>query len=181
MKKWIGISLGTLLGISHIGMIGMIARKESFPKLNLPIGEYTSYSVVANKEGYSINYRAHDPRVLVKSEEVNRPAGFLGMGKKVASVHEQYYIQPSQGDGGGLSPSEIACIKKKGGGEGTGRMVGGAAGAAVVTNTGLASIPIVGWVLAGAATMIGMEQGAEIGGTMAEDLAKECKDEENIN
>jgi len=181
MKKWIGISLGTLLGISHIGMIGMIVRKESFPKLNLPIGEYTSYSVVANKEGYSINYRAHDPRVLVKSEEVNRPAGFLGMGKKVASVHEQYYIQPSQGDGGGLSPSEIACIKKKGGGEGTGRMVGGAAGAAVVTNTGLSSIPIVGWVLAGAATMIGMEQGAEIGGTMAEDLAKECKDEENLN
>jgi len=181
MKKWIGISLGTLLGISHIGMIGMIARKESFPKLNLPIGEYTSYNVIANKEGYSINYRAHDPRVLVKSEEVNRPAGFLGMGKKVASVHEQYYIQPSQGDGGGLSPSEIACIKKKGGGEGTGRMVGGAAGAAVVTNTGLSSIPIVGWVLAGAATMIGMEQGAEIGGTMAEDLAKECKDEENLN
>tara|TARA_Y100001973_G_scaffold46368_1_gene69181 strand:- start:526 stop:1071 length:546 start_codon:yes stop_codon:yes gene_type:complete len=181
MKKWIGISLGTLLGISHIGMIGMIARKESFPKLNLPISDYTSYSVVANKEGYSINYRAHDPRVLVKSEEVNRPAGFLGMGKKVASVHEQYYIQPSQGDGGGLSPSEIACIKKKGGGEGTGRMVGGAAGAAVVTNTGLSSIPIVGWVLAGAATMIGMEQGAEIGGTMAEDLAKECKDEENLN
>tara|TARA_Y100001963_G_scaffold2125_1_gene2888 strand:- start:174 stop:719 length:546 start_codon:yes stop_codon:yes gene_type:complete len=181
MKKWIGISLGTLLGISHIGMIGMIARKESFPKLNLPISDYTSYSVVANKEGYSINYRAHDPRVLVKSEEVNRPAGFLGMGKKVASVHEQYYIQPSQGDGGGLSPSEVACIKKKGGGEGTGRMVGGAAGAAVVTNTGLSSIPIVGWVLAGAATMIGMEQGAEIGGTMAEDLAKECKDEENLN
>ena len=181
MKKWIGLSLGTILGISHIGMIGMIARKESFPKLNLPIGEYTSYNVVANKDGYSINYRAHDPRVLVKSEEVNRPAGFLGMGKKVASVHEQYYIQPSQGDGGGLSPSEIACIKKKGGGEGTGRMVGGAAGAAVVTNTGLSSIPIVGWVLAGAATMIGMEQGAEIGGTMAEDLAKECKDEENLN
>ena len=47
MKKWIGISLGTLLGISHIGMIGMIARKESFPKLNLPIGEYTSYNAVS--------------------------------------------------------------------------------------------------------------------------------------
>jgi len=28
---------------------------------------------------------------------------------------------------------------------------------------------------------MGMEQGAEIGGTMAQDLAKECKDEENIN
>ena len=180
MKKWIGISLGTLLGISHIGMIGMIARKDSFPKLNLPIGEYTSYNVVANKEGYSINYRAHDPRVLVKSEHVDRPAGLLGLGKKKLDIHEQYYLSPSQSQSGGLDHKTIACIKKKGGGEGTGRMVGGAAGAAVVTQTGIASIPIIGWVLAGAATMIGMDQGAEIGGQMAEDLAKECKDEEII-
>ena len=181
MKKWIGISLGTLLGISHIGMIGMIARKESFPKLNLPISDYTSYSVVANKEGYSINYRAHDPRVLVKSEGVDRPAGFLGLSKAKISKHEQYYIAPSESKSNGLNPKTIACIKKKGGGEGTGRMVGGALGTAAVTSTGIASVPIVGWVLAGAATMVGMDQGAEIGGRMAEDLAKECKDEENIN
>ena len=182
MKKWIGISLGTLLGISHIGMIGMIARKDSFPKLNLPIGEYTSYNVVANKEGYSINYRAHDPRVLVKSEHVDRPAGLLGLGKKKLDIHEQYYLSPSQSQSGGLDHKTIACIKKKGGGEGTGRMVGGAAGAAVVTQTGIASIPIIGWVLAGAATMIGMDQGAEIGGQMAADLAKECEEEDkNIN
>ena len=181
MKKWIGISLGTLLGISHIGMIGMIARKESFPKLNLPIGEYTSYNVIANKEGYTINYRAHDPRVLVKSEGVDRPGGFLGMGKTKISKHAQYYGSPSQSNGGGMSPEMIACIKKKGGGEQTGRLVGGGLGTAAVTNTGLASVPIVGWVLAGAATMIGMDQGAEIGGQMASDLAKECKDEEIIN
>ena len=177
MKKWIGISLGTLLGISHIGMIGMIARKESFPKLNLPIGEYTSYNVIANKEGYSINYRAHDPRVLVKSEHLDRPAGFLGLGKKKLVVHEQYYLSPSKSDSDGLSAKEIACIKKKGGGEQTGRLVGGGLGTAAVTNTGLASVPIVGWVLAGAATMIGMEQGAEIGGQMAEDLSKECEED----
>ena len=180
MKKWIGLSLGTLLGISHIGMIGMIARKESFPKLNLPIGEYTSNNVVANKEGYTINYRAHDPRVLVKSEGVDRPGGFLGLGKTKISKHDQYYLAPSQSKGG-MSPKTIACIKKKGGGEGTGRMVGGAAGAAVVTNTGIASIPIVGWVLAGAATMIGMDQGAEIGGQMAADLSKECQEDIDIS
>ena len=180
MKKWIGISLGTLLGISHIGMIGMIARKESFPKLNLPIGEYTSYNVVANKEGYSINYRAHDPRVLVKSEGVDRPGGFLGMGKTKISKHEQYYLAPSQSKGG-MSPKMIACIKKKGGGEQTGRLVGGGLGTAAVTNTGIASIPIVGWVLAGAATMIGMDQGAEIGGQMAADLSKECQEDIDIS
>jgi len=177
MKKWIGISLGTLLGISHIGMIGMIARKESFPRLNLPIGEYTSYNVVANKEGYTINYRAHDPRVLVKSEGVEKPGGLLGLGKTKISKHEQYYIAPSQSESGGMSPQMIACLKKKGAGEGTGRLVGGGLGTAAVTNTGIASVPIVGWVLAGAVTMLGMEQGAEIGGQMAGDLAKECQEE----
>ena len=109
MKKWIGFSLGTLIGISHIGMIGMIARKESFPKLNLPIGEYTSYSVIANKEGYSINYRAHDPRVLVKSNVVDRPGGFLGLGKTKVHQHEQYYLSPSKSEGG-LTAQQIACI-----------------------------------------------------------------------
>jgi len=177
MKKWIGISLGTLLGISHIGMIGIIARKDSFPKLNLPIGEYTSYNVIANKEGYTINYRAHDPRVLVKSEHVDRPAGLLGLGKKKVAIHEQYYLSPSESKGGGLDPKTIACIKKKGSGEGTGRLVGGAVGTAAVTQTGMASIPIIGWVLAGATTMMGMDQGAEIGGQMAEDLAKECEED----
>jgi hypothetical protein len=161
-------------------MIGMIARKESFPKLKLPIGEYTSYSVIANKEGYTINYRAHDPRVLIKNEGVERPGGFLGLGKTKITKHEQYYVSPSQSIGGGMSPEMIACIKKKGSGEGTGRLVGGAAGTAVVTQTGMASIPVIGWVLAGATTMMGMDQGAEIGGQMAVDLAKECKDEEDI-
>ena len=177
MKKWIGISLGTLLGISHIGMIGMIARKESLPKINLPIGDYTSYQVHANKEGYSIQYRAHDPRVLVKSEHIDRPAGFLGLSKKKVDIHEQYYLAPSESKGGGLDPKTIACIKAKGGGEGTGKMVGGALGTAAVTNTGLASVPIVGWVLAGAVTMMGMDQGAEIGGQMVEDFSKECEED----
>ena len=182
MKKFIGYSLGTLIGISHIGMIGMIARRESLPKINLPIGEYTSYHVQANKEGYSIQYRAHDPRVLVKSEHVDRPAGFLGLGKKEVEIHEQYYLAPSESKSGGLDPKTIACIKAKGGGEGTGKMVGGALGTAAVTNTGLASVPIVGWVLAGAVTMMGMDQGAEIGGQMAEDLAKECDEvDEKLN
>ena len=143
MKKWIGLSLGTLLGISHIGMIGMIARKESFPKLNLPIGEYTSYNVIANKEGYTINYRAHDPRVLVKSEGVDRPGGFLGLGKTKISKHEQYYVSPSQSESGGMSPEMIACIKKKGGGEQTGRLVGGSIGAATA-NTGVAFYSLCG-------------------------------------
>ena len=64
MNKWIGISLGGLIGISHIGLIGMVARKSDFPVVNVPVGPYTSYSVNANKDGYSINYRANDPKTF---------------------------------------------------------------------------------------------------------------------
>ena len=30
-NKWIAISLGSLIGLSHIGMIGMISRQQKFP------------------------------------------------------------------------------------------------------------------------------------------------------
>ena len=185
MKKWLIIGLGSLLGISHLGMIGLISNKSSFPKLDLPIGPYTAYTVKADKEGYTINYRAHDPKVMVSVETVDRPAGLLGLGKKKAVVEKQYMaegaLHTQVNSSGGVSVKSIACIKKVGGGEQTGRLVGGGLGTAAVTSTGLASVPVVGWLLAGATTMMGMEQGAEIGGTMAQDLAKECKDEENIN
>ena len=49
MNKWIAISLGTVVGLSHIGMIGMISRQSKFPVVNLPVGPYTSYQVNAGK------------------------------------------------------------------------------------------------------------------------------------
>ena len=178
MNKWIGISLGTVVGISHIGMIGMLANRTSFPRLDLPIGEYTSYSVEAGKEGYRINYRANDPLRLGVRKNVERPAGFLGFGKAKTSFEEQYTMDGARHlqdrTEGKLSAAQIECIKAAGGGESTGKIVGGSIGAAGGTS-GLASIPYVGWVLAGAATMLGMEQGAEIGGQMAMDFAG-CED-----
>ena len=182
MKKWIGISLGTLLGITHIGMINMLTKQTRFPKLNLPIGEYTAYTVKANKDGYFINYRAHDPKVMVSVERVKRPAGFLGLGTKEGIIERQYmaegalHVDPVYDkDGNQLTSRQIACIKAQGSGESTGRLVGGGVGTAVVTQTGMASIPIVGWVIAGATAMLGMDQGAEIGGQMALDF-KGCED-----
>ena len=44
MNKWFAITLGTTLGLGHIGMIGLIATNKSvskLPTLNLPVGEYT--------------------------------------------------------------------------------------------------------------------------------------------
>jgi len=185
--KWISIgTVGSLFALSHIGMIGMIARQSKFPQLNMPVGEYTSYSVRAGKDGYAINYRANDPLIMHVERDVKTKGGFLGLGNNTVKTKEQYtvgskthhggpvsnhntWIDPSA-QGKGLSAKTIECIKARGSGEGTGRMVGGAVGASVAS-TGVASIPFVGWVLAGAATMIGMDQGADIGGSMAESYA----------
>ena len=80
MNKWIGISLGTVLGIGHIGMIGLLATKSNLPQVNLPVGDYTSYTVEAGKNGYRINYIANDPKVMRVERDVKRKAGFLGLG-----------------------------------------------------------------------------------------------------
>lgn len=176
MNKWIGISLGTLLGVSHIGMIGMISRQQKFPVVNLPIGPYTSYQVEANKNGYRINYRANDPKVMHVERDIKTKGGFLGLGNNVTKTTEQYTMEGSQHlDSGGqtISKRREECIKKIGGGESTGRLVGSGIGTAVAPS--VASVPIVGWVLAGAVTMFAGDQASDIGGTMAESLADECE------
>ena len=178
MTKWIGISLGTLLGVSHIGMIGMLANRSSkMPALNLPVSEYTSYKAKVSMDGYEIEYRANDPKTVNRIREVKKKGGFLGLGNNRESVIEQVPVDKSLRSQASPDSWEQAkseeCIKAIGSGEGTGRIVGGSLGGAVAT-TGVASIPYVGWVLAGAATMIGMNQGGEIGGQMAEDFSKNC-------
>jgi len=178
-KPWIAISLGALVGISHIGMIGMLATRNQFPAVNLPVSEYTSYSVRAGKDGYAINYRANDPLIMGVRKNVERPAGFLGFGRSKTYYEEQYTMDGSRHlegrEQGNLSAAQVECIKAAGGGESTGKIVGASMGATIATT--LTSVPYVGWVLAGAATMLGMDQGAEIGGQMATDLSKACIEE----
>tara|TARA_Y100001970_G_scaffold100825_1_gene126657 strand:- start:777 stop:1385 length:609 start_codon:yes stop_codon:yes gene_type:complete len=184
--KWISIgTVGSLFALSHIGMIGMISRQSKFPQLNLPVGEYTSYSVRAGKDGYAINYRANDPLIMHVERESKTKGGFLGLGNNVVRTKEQYtvggkthhggpvsnhntWIDPSA-QGKGLSAKTIECIKARGSGEGTGRMVGGSVGATL--GSSLSGVPFIGWVLTGAASMIGMDTGADIGGSMAESYA----------
>ena len=65
-----------------------------------------------------------------------------------------------------------ACVKAIGSAEGTGRIVGTSVGAAAAPT--LSSIPFVGWVAAGWVAMFGGNQGADIGGGMAENLNQNC-------
>ena len=96
MTKWIGISLGTLLGVSHIAMIGLLANRTSkMPTLNLPVSEYTSYKAKVSMDGYEIEYRANDPKTVNRIREVKEKGGFLGLGNNRESVIEQVPVDKS--------------------------------------------------------------------------------------
>ena len=185
MKKWIGLSLGTLFGISHIAMIGLLSRRDKFPVISPPVGPYTSYKVSVSEEGYAISYKANDPKTMYKTTKIKEKGGFLGLANENKEILEEYtmdgdvHIQKEyQVNGGGYggknepSNKSEACIKAIGSAEGTGRLVGTSIGASAAPT--LSSIPFVGWVAAGWVAMFGGNQGADIGGNMAEDLNKNC-------
>ena len=52
--KWFAATVGVVIGVTHIGMIGMVANRkgDKLPDLDIPVGPYTSYVVQADKEGY---------------------------------------------------------------------------------------------------------------------------------
>ena len=176
-NKWLAISLGGIIGLSHIGMIGMLSRQQKFPVVNLPVGPYTSYQVEAGKNGYRINYRANDPKVMHVERDIKKKGGFLGLGNNTTTIRQQYTMDGSVHlDGGGVNPiastKSEACIEAIGAAKGTGKLVGTSMGAAAAP--AVSGIPFIGWVAAGWIAMFGGDQGASIGGNMAEDLNKNC-------
>ena len=195
--KWISVGIvGSLFAASHIGMIGYIATRQTepaLPSVDLPVGPYTSYKVSVSDEGYAISYKANDPKTAYITKDIKEKAGFLGLASNTTKVAEEYFMDGQTNQGGAvsntrswldqkpgltneqaaeISAERIACIKAIGSGEGTGRVVGTSIGAAAAPS--LSTIPFVGWVAAGWVAMFGGNQGAEIGGNMAEDMSKDC-------
>ena len=180
--KWsrvFALGLGGVLGLSHIGMIGALMNRESkLPSINVPVGPYTAYEAEVGKEGYRISYRANDPKVLHVERDSNTKGGFLGLANNKVKTIEQYtmdgavHTKPNSSSTTIADGKSEACIKAIGSAEGTGRLVGSSIGASAAPS--LSNIPYVGWVLGGWITMFSGNQGAEIGGTMAEDLNKDC-------
>ena len=195
LTKWFALGLGGVFGLSHIGLIGMVSRKSSVPIINPPVGPYTSYVIQSNKEGYKLSYTANDPKTMYITKDIKKKGGFLGLANETTKVAEEYVMDGQTNQGGPVSnhrswidqppgltheqAAEIssvrkseACIKAIGSAEGTGRLVGTSVGASAAP--ALSGIPFVGWVAAGWVAMFGGNQGAEIGGNMAEGLNKEC-------
>jgi len=199
MNKWKWISfgvVGSLFAVSHLGMIGYIAtrtKEAPLPSVDLPVGPYTSYKVSVSDDGYAISYSANDPKKAFITKDIKEKAGFLGLANNTTQITEEYFMDGKTNQGGPVSNNRswidnppgltqgqaaeigaerIACIKAIGSGEGTGRVVGTSIGAAAAPS--LSTIPFVGWVAAGWVAMFGGNQGAEIGGNMAEEMSKDC-------
>ena len=177
--KWFALSLGGLIGLSHIGMIGSLSNRQSkLPSINLPVGPYTSYKADVSHNGYYIEYKANDPKVMRVERDSNTKGGFLGLANNKVKVVEQYtmdgavHTKPDSPSTTIANGKSEACIKAIGGAEGTGRLVGSSIGASAAPT--LANIPFVGWVAAGWITMFSGNQGADIGGSMAESMSKDC-------
>ena len=197
--KWISIGVvGSIFAVSHLGMIGYIASKKDEPKLptlNIPVGPYTSYKASVTDDSYVISYSANDPKTMYITKDIKEKGGFLGLANNTTKVVEEYFMDGQINQGGPVSnhrswidsppgltqqqAEEItaarkseACIKAIGSAEGTGRLVGTSIGASAAPT--LSTIPFVGWVAAGWVAMFGGNQGADIGGNMAEDLNKNC-------
>ena len=197
--KWISIGVvGSLFAVSHLGMIGYIASRKSesqLPNLDIPEGDYTSYVVSANKDGYKISYSANDPKTAFITKDIKEKGGFLGLANETTQITEEYFMDGKINQGGPVSnhrswidqppgltqqqSDEItaarkseACIEAIGSAKGRGRVVGTSIGASAAP--AVSGIPFIGWVAAGWVAMFGGNQGADIGGNMAEGLNDNC-------
>ena len=174
MFKWLTLGVGTLVGVAHIGILGYLIKPEpSAPMINIPKGEYSSYTIKAGKDGYEIEYRANDPKVLESSRSMTLDAtkkGWFGGGteKRTEHRHDQYTMDGTRNMGGNVSDEEgksakdVECLLADAGARSQGAMAGSAIAAGVAVPV-VSSIPYVGWLAGGWALLLGQKAGSSLG------------------
>ena len=171
--RGIALALGSVIGIAHIGVLGhLLNQKPNFPVINFPAGDYSSYRVKANRDGYEIEFKANDPAILRsnKSLELDQDKkGFFGGStiKRREYRSDEYTMDGTRNIGGatteeGKSAKDIECIVADAGARSQGAMAGTAISAGVVVPA-VASIPYVGWLVSGWALLLGQRVGSDIG------------------
>jgi hypothetical protein len=172
------LALGALVGISHIGLLGYLVRQpqpsvQQPPTFNLPRGPYSSYRIKAGKDGYEIEYRANDPKVLESERSLDldkEKKGLFGGGseKRTQYRRDQYTMDGTRNiggaavDGEGKSAKDIECIVADAGARSQGAMAGSAITTGLVVPA-VMNIPYIGWLAAGWATLLGNQAGESLG------------------
>ena len=171
--KAVSIGLGTVFVASNFYTINLLSKKSTLPMFDLPVSKYSTYEIQADKEGYRILHRMHDPRIIVSVESSKRPAGFLGASKAISTKESQKIAGENNSNiqnNNQLTAKQIACIKEKAKGESTGQLIGTSVATGTGLVTSLSNVPIIGWFLSGFATNTARREGGKIGESMASDF-----------
>jgi hypothetical protein len=181
--KWAAISVGGVVAVAHIGVLGHLLRRPPEPKvaevptINIPSGPYTSYKITAGKEGYTIEYKANDPAILESRRSLDldkEKKGLFGGGTEQRKEwrSDQYTAEGMRNmggaatlDGEGKSAKDIECIVADAGARSQGAMAGSAI-AAGVGAPAVMGIPYVGWLAAGWVNLLGNKIGSAAGSTV---------------
>ena len=110
LTKWFALGLGGIFGLSHIGLIGMISRKDNLPIISPPVGPYTSYLAEVSKEGYRISYKANDPKTAFITKDIKEKGGFLGLANEKTQITEEYFMDGQTNQGGAVSNLSLIHI-----------------------------------------------------------------------
>ena len=174
--KNIAIGLGVVFGIAHIGIFGHLlnATRPQYPVINFPSGDYSSYKVEANRDGYKIEFKANDPAILNSERSLQLDQdkrGFFGGGttRRREWRVDQYTMDGARNLGGGaldpegkLGAKSEECIRADAGARSQGAMAGTAISAGLIVPA-VSSIPYVGWLAGGWALLLGQKVGSELG------------------
>ena len=175
-------TIGALFAVSHIGLIGYVIRQPEeppvpqVPTINIPRGDYSSYTIEAGKEGYRIQYKANDPAILESERSLKLDKdkkGLFGGGTEYRDEYrrDQYTMDGTRnigeaggaiGEAGKMNAKSAECIAADAGARSQGAM-GGSAIAAGVAVPAVASIPYIGWLAGGWALLLGQKAGSEMG------------------
>ena len=176
--KWTAISVGSIVAIAHIGVLGHLIRRQpdriQVPTINIPAGTpYSSYKIEAGKEGYTIEYKANDPAILESQRSLSLDKdkrGLFGGGSEVRREwrRDQYTAEGVRNMGGaavdseGKSAKDVECIVADAGARSQGAMAGSAVATGVLVPA-VVNIPYVGWLAAGWAALLGNNIGSSAG------------------
>ena len=182
--KWAAISVGGVVAVAHIGVLGHLIRRPPEPKvaevptINIPSGPYTSYKITAGKEGYTIEYKANDPAILESQRSLDldkEKRGLFGGGseKRTEWRSDQYTMEGTRNmgsggavaDGEGKSAKDVECIVADAGARSQGAMAGSAIATGIAVPA-VINIPYIGWLAAGWVSLLGNNIGSEAGSTV---------------
>ena len=115
--KWTLLGVGSVIGIAHIGLLGYVINRPQAPVINFPKGDYSSYKMQSDRDGYSIEYKANDPAILESNRTLEldkHKRGLFGPTeeKRREYRHDQYTMDGTRNIGGSVSDAEESTLQK---------------------------------------------------------------------